>query len=169
MTNLHIFALNEPVEVSHTHLTRQRGEMPVLPPLTAWLGVDTIDTDEIELFPIKDLADMALADYIRLAFAPEQDIPSDTLTRLNALTGAVLLAPEKALPAPAHPGPQATLIASLSLAQADNSAQLPKAKVTPPPRKAPQRPEPEAAPPVALFALIGMAILAAIIVFVGWG
>lgn len=168
MTHLHIFALNEPVEVAHTHLTRQNGETPALPPLADWLGVDTLDTDEIELFPIEDLATMALSDYVKLAFAPAQDIPADTATRLNALTGAVLLVPEKALPAPATPGAQATLIASIPLAQADNSASLPKADVAPTPARTPATPEREAPPPVALFALIGMAILAVIIVFVGW-
>lgn len=167
MTHLHIFALNELVEISHTNLTRQKGGTPALPPLADWLGVDTIDTDEIELFPINELADMALSDYIKLAFAPAQDIPSDTVTRLNALTGAIMLVPDSALPTPAAPGPQATLIASIPLAEADNSASLPKADVAPMPSKpAPQ--QHEAAPPVALYVLIFMAFVAAIIVFVGW-
>lgn len=166
MTHLHIFALNEPVTVSHTHLTRQKGEAPELPPLADWLGVTKIDTDEIELFLIKELSDMALSDYIALAFAPEDTLPRDAQTRLDALEGAVLLAPDTALPAPAKPGPQATLIASLPLARADNSASLPNASTTPLPNPAPT--EPESSPQIALYALIGMAILAALIVFVGW-
>lgn len=168
MTHLHIFALNEPLAVSHTNLTRQKGETPTLPPLADWLGVDTLDTDQIEVFPVKDLSDMALSDYIQLAFAPEADIPSSTITKLDALDGAVLLVPDTALNTPANPGPQATTIATIALAQADNSASLPKAQVTPIPAETPAQPEPEAPPPIALYALIGMAILALIIVFVGW-
>lgn len=167
MTNLHIFALNEPVAVSHTHLTRQTGETPELPPLAAWLGVDTLDTDAVELFPIKDLSDMALSDYIRLAFAPEDDIPSADVTRLDALDGAVLLVPDAALPAPASPGARATLIATIPLARADHVGDLPKAKVAPMPTPPPVERH-EVGPPVALYALIGMAILAALIVFIGW-
>lgn len=165
---LQIFALNEPVEVSHTNLTRQKGQTPDLPPLTEWLGVPTLDTDAIELFPIDDLGTMALSDYIQLAFAPEDPIPGDIQTRLNALKGAVLLVPDAALTAPTAPGPQATAIATLRLASADNTARLPKADVirTPPPTPAPQ--DPESAPPIAFFALVGMAILALIIIFVGW-
>lgn len=168
MTHLHIFALNEPVSVSYTHLTRQKGEVPELPPLARWLGVDTLDTDEIELFPINDLGDMALSDYIQLAFPPEDPIPSAIVTRLDALEGAVLLVPGDApLVQAAQTGPQATLVAALALARADNTASLPKAKATPMP-VAPVQPDHEASPPIALYALIAMAILAALIVFVGW-
>ncbi|ABD56821.1 hypothetical protein [Jannaschia sp. CCS1] len=168
MTNLQIFALNEPIDVSHTNLTRQTGETPELPPLAEWLGVDTLDTDQIELFPIKDLSDMPLSEYIRLAFAPEEQIAPADITRLDALSGAVLLVPETALSAAPRPGSQATLIASVPLAQADNSGSLPKADVAPVPSAAPAPAEPEAPPPIALYALIGMAILAALIFFVGW-
>lgn len=167
MSMLHVFALNEPVAVTHTHLTRQKGEVAVLPPLAEWLGVEAIDTDDIELFAINDLSDMALSDYIRLAFAPEAAIPTATVTRLDALDGAVLLVPDKALSAPASPGPKANLIASLALARADHVADLPKAKVAPLPSAAPPA-QHEAGPPLALYALIGMAILAALIFFVGW-
>lgn len=167
MSMLHVFALNEPVAVTHTHLTRQKGEVAVLPPLAEWLGVEAIDTNEIELFAINDLSDMGLSDYITLAFAPETAIPSATVTRLDALDGAVLLVPERALSGPATPGPKATLIASLALAQADHGADLPKAKVAPLPTAAPPARH-EAGPPLALYALIAMAILAALIFFVGW-
>lgn len=168
MTHLHIFALNEPVEVSHTNLTRQNGEVVDLPPLAEWLGVDTLDTDEIELFPVDELAGMALSDYIALAFAPEDDLPGDVATRLNALTGAVVLVPDRALSAPPKPGPQATQVASVPLARADNSASLPKANTAPVPAPAAAPQDHEASPQVAVYALIGMAILAALIYFVGW-
>lgn len=165
---LQIFALNEPLAVSHTNLTRQSGETPSLPPLADWLGVDSLDIDQIEVFPLEELGTMTLSEYIRLAFAPESDIPSGTVTKLDALSGAVLLVPDTALDAPAKPGPQATAIASIALAQADNSATLPKASVAPTPTNAPQQQDRETPPPIALFALIGMAVLALIIVFVGW-
>ncbi len=169
MTNtLHIFALNEPLEVSHTNLTRQKGQTPDLPPLADWLGVETLDTDVIEVFPIEDLGTMALSDYIQLAFAPEGPIPGDIQTRLNALKGAVLLIPSKALTTPTNPGPQATAIASLPLAQADNSGSLPKADASRTPTASPAPQQHESSPPIALFALIGMAVLAAVIILVGW-
>lgn len=165
---LHIFALNEPLTVSHTNLTRQSGETPLLPPLASWLGVDNLNTDQIEVFPLEDLGTMTLSDYIRLAFGPETDIPSGIVTKLDALSGAVLLIPGTALSTPAKPGPQATSIASIALAQPNNSATLLKASVAPSPVNAPQLQDHEAPPPIALFALIGMAILGLIIFFIGW-
>lgn len=168
MTQLHIFALNEPVTISHTNLTRQKGEAPDLPPLADWLGVQNLDTDKIEMFPVEDLGAMALSDYIQLAFAPEDAIPGDIQARLNALNGAVLLVPETALTSPTNPGPQATAIAALPLARADNTASLPKADASRTPTAQPVPQQHEASPPIALYALIGMAILAAVIVLVGW-
>lgn len=168
MTHLHIFALNEPSEVSHTNLTRQKGEAPDLPPLAAWLGADTLNTDEIELFPVDDLADLSLSDYIDMAFTPADDIAADIKTRLNALGGSVLLVPDRAVAGAMLPGAQLTAIAQIPLAVADNTASLPKAEVTAAPAAPSAPPEPEAPPPIALFALIGMAILALLIVFIGW-
>ncbi len=168
MTHLHIFALNAPNDISHTNLTRQMGQRPPLPPLANWLGVETIDADEIELFPVKELGGMALSDYILRAFAPDGPIPRDVQARLDALGGSVLLVPDEALPSPANPGPNATLIASVALARPDHVAALPKADVTPTPRPAPAPTERETTPPIALFALIGMAVLAAVIVLFGW-
>ncbi|QXT40340.1 hypothetical protein [Gymnodinialimonas ceratoperidinii] len=167
MTHLHIFALNESIDLSHTHLTRQKGEAVVLPPLSDWLGVESIDTDEIELFPVSDLGDMTLSDYIQLAFTPEAPIPAATAARLNTLDGGVLMVPDNAMTGTPAPGPQATEIASIALARADHDAELPKARVTPMPTPAPE-PQREKSPPIALIALIAMAVIAAIIVFVGW-
>jgi hypothetical protein len=132
---LHILAINAKTEVRHTHLTRARGEAPELPPLTEWLGAE-VDTDEVELFPVKDLGEMALSDYVTMAFAPEA-IPPQALRRMNALKGHVLLVPERALSEEPAPGKEATLIASLPLARADHGGTLPKAEITPPPRPAP--------------------------------
>jgi hypothetical protein len=122
---LHVFAGNAETGVRHTHLTRAEGLAPDLPPLTNWLGAE-VDTDEIELFPIRDLGDMALSDYITMAFAPET-LDSQDARRMNALLGHVLLVPDRALGRTPVPGPALTLIASLPLAQANHSAALPKA------------------------------------------
>lgn len=169
MTNtLHIYALNEPVTASYTNLSRQNGEAVELPPLEEWLGIDRLYYDQIEMFPVSELGDMTLSDYTAMAFAPEGPIPADVQQRLNALTGAVLLVPDSALSGPAYPRAQATYIASLDLAQADNTARLPKADASPAPAPAPAPREPEPSPPIALYALIGMAVLAALIVLVGW-
>jgi hypothetical protein len=169
MTHLHIFALNEPVTMSHTNLTRQQGETPVLPPLAAWLGAETLDTDAIELFPISELGGMALSDYVQLAFTPEA-MPREVQARLDALDGAVLLVPDDAMTGMAAPGPQVTEIAKIRLAQADHDAHMPPARldtaatVTPGPA-----PEQERAPPLALIALLVMLAFAAVIVLFGWG
>lgn len=124
---LHVFAVNTETDLRHSHLTRAQGEATDLPPLGDWLGVG-VDTDEIELFPIRDLGDMPLSDYITMAFAPER-LSSDEARRLNALEGTVLLVPERALAVAAKPGAELTLIATLPLAAADHRADLPKAVI----------------------------------------
>jgi hypothetical protein len=132
---LHILAVNAVTGVRHTHLTRARGEAPVLPPLTEWLGAE-VDEAEVELFPVKDLGEMALSDYVAMAFAPES-IPAQDARRMNALKGHVLLVPERALSEEPAPGAALTLIASVPLARPDHGGNLPKAAVTPPPPAAP--------------------------------
>ena len=99
---LHVFAMNTETGLRHTHLTRAQGEAPALPPLADWLGT-AVETDEIELFPIRDLGDMMLSDYITMAFAPEA-LDSDDARRMNALLGDVLLVPERALGGAAQAG-----------------------------------------------------------------
>ncbi len=169
MTHLHIFALNEPITTSHTNLTRQKGETPALPPLSEWLGLDAIDADQIELFPISDLGSMALSDYIQLAFTPEAGIPADEQRRINALEGSVLLVPDDAMTGPLALGPKATLIAAIPLAQPDHSASLPKADVAAPKANTPHTtPEREATPPIALYMLLGIAAFALLAILIGW-
>ncbi|WP_224816203.1 hypothetical protein [Hasllibacter sp. MH4015] len=169
MTQLHIFALNEPTTISHTDLTRQKGEVPDLPPLAQWLGLDALDTDRIELFPVSDLGGMALSDYIQLAFTPDPAIPLDTQSRLNALSGAVLLVPDAAMTGTPTPSSHVTEIATIPLAQADHTARLPKADATPtetsPPPAAQDR---ERTPPIALYAFLGMLVFAVLVLFIGW-
>ena len=169
MTTLHIFALNEPVTVSHTNLTRQQGATPDLPPLAEWLGLDALDTDRIELFPMDDLGGMPLSDYVQLAFTPETGIPTDDQRRLDALQGAVLLVPDEAMTGTPAPGPQATRITSVALAQPDNSAALPKAELSPRPAPAPHvEPQREGGPPIALYMLLGIVAFALLAILVGW-
>lgn len=131
--HLYVFSLAAAGEVRHTHLTRSMGDAPDLPPLTDWLGAD-VDDAAIELFPVKDLGDMSLSEYVRLAFAPET-IPAQDARRLDALKGTVLLVPEHALSEEPAPGKQAKLVAALPLARADHTGDLPKADVAPLPQK----------------------------------
>jgi hypothetical protein len=126
---LHVFVVNAALDLCHTHYSRPKGTpAPDLPPLADWLGTE-VDTDEIELFTLKDIGDLRLSDYVDMAFAPE-DIPSDAARRINALEGSVLLVPDRAMTGTPTPGPALTLIASLHLAKPDHSAALPKADVT---------------------------------------
>jgi len=130
--HLFVFMMKLATDVRHTHLTRSTGETPELPPLTDWLGAE-VDEGAIELFPVKDLGDMSLSEYVRLAFAPDTILAQDA-RRMDALKGTVLLVPERALSEEPAPGREVKLIATLPLARADHAAQLPKADVAPPPR-----------------------------------
>ena len=161
---LHIFAVTVGTDLRHTHLTRAEGLAPDLPPLTDWLGAE-VDADEIELFPVRDLGDIALSDYVTMAFAPE-DIPPEAQRRINAIKGHVLMVPERALSEEPAPGKQAVLIASLPLARPDHAAHLPKADVTPLPRPAP--PHPRAAKPggLRLWLVAGLVLLLSIVFLV---
>lgn len=164
---LHIFAVNTALDLCHTHYSRaQGGPAPDLPPLADWLGA-AVDTDEIELFTLKDIGDLRLSDYVDMAFAPE-DIPSDATRRMNALEGSVLLVPDRAMTGTPTPGPALTLIASLHLAKADHRASLPKADVTTraaiaPTQSAPPSPKRGSLPwlmiVLALIALIALWVL----------
>ena len=160
---LHILAVNAKTEVRHTHLTRARGEVPVLPPLTEWLGAE-VDEGEVELFPVRDLGDMALSDYVTMAFAPES-IPPEAARRMDALKGHVLLVPERALSEEPAPGKEATLIASLPLAGADHGGSLPKADVSPVPRPAPERVPEEQRNGSLIWVAAGLIVLALVIGF----
>jgi hypothetical protein len=144
-TALHILAVNGDSDLRHTNLTRAQGLRPDLPALEDWLGVDAILTDQIEIFPIEDLGDMTLTDYVVMAFDPAPPPGPDARTRLDALEGSVLLVPDTAIPTDPKPGAMLTRIATLPLVQADHSADLPKADV----RAAapPAEPESPAAPP----------------------
>jgi len=157
---LFVFTVTAKGELRHTHLTRAQGEATDLPPLTDWLGAE-IDTDAIELFPVTDLGDMTLSEYIRLAFAPEPVSPRDA-RRIDAIKGTVLLVPERALSEEPAPAAEARLIATLPLLQADHSARLPKADVTTP------RPVTPPAPPTArqgslIWTLIALVAIAALV------
>lgn len=123
---LHVFAVNATLDLCHTHYTRaQGGPQPSLPPLADWLGA-TVDTDEIELFTLKDIGDLPLSDYVDMAFGVE-GMGADDARRMDAIEGSVLLVPDRALGGEPRPGAMLTQIASLDLAQADHRAELPKA------------------------------------------
>jgi hypothetical protein len=141
-TLLHVFAVNGASELRHTHLTRARGLEPELPPLDRWLGVDWLDTDRIEVFPVGDLGAMSLSDYVAMAFDPAVPPSGEVRARIDALEGSVLLVPDDAMRGEPRPGPELTSLATVPLAQPDHSADLPKAEVGPMPR-----PEPAAGAP----------------------
>ncbi len=128
-TTLHIFAVNGESELRHTNLTRAQGLAPDLPPLEAWLGLDVLSTDQIEIFPVEDLGDMTLTDYVVMAFDPVPPPAPDVRARLDALEGSVFLVPDTAMKGAPKPGAMLSSIATLPLAQADHSAELPKADV----------------------------------------
>ena len=161
---LHIFAVTAAPDLRHTHLTRAEGLAPDLPPLTDWLGAE-VDTGEIELFPVRDLGDMALSDYVTMAFAAEA-IPPQALRKINGIKGHVLLVPERALSEEPAPGKEATLIASLPLARADHRATLPKADVVTMPKAVPPPPAPPARRGTgALWAMVALGVLALILIW----
>ena len=155
---LYVFALNTPVSMTLTELTRARGETAGLPPLGDWLGLDALDTDRIELFPVTDLGDLTLSDY--LSSAHDADIAGHA-ARLDALEGSVLLLPEAAMTGTPAPGAEATLIAALPVAQADHRAVLDPATIPPP---APPREIPQTAPSRPLGWVIALALALAILV-----
>mgnify|MGYP001092518106 CR=1 FL=1 len=130
-TTLHIFAVNGESDLRHTNLTRAQGLAPDLPPLGEWLGLDALRTDQIEIFPVEDLGDMSLSDYVVMAFDPSAPPDPGTRARLDALEGSVLLVPDTAMPAEPKPGGMLTSIAKLALARADHVADLPKADLQP--------------------------------------
>lgn len=129
MSFLQIFALNMPVTVRHTNLTRQQGLGPELPPLAEWLRTPELNLQKIELFPIKDLDDLSLPDYLSAAYDIAPEDLREAAPRLRALGGTVLLVPSAALSEAANPGPEATEIARLPLPEARHDAVLPKADI----------------------------------------
>lgn len=142
---LHIFAVNGESDLRHTNLTRAQGLSPDLPPLEEWLGLDALRTDQIEIFPIEDLGEMTLSDYVVMAFDPVPPPGAEVRARLDALEGSVLLVPDTAMPTEPTPGARLTTITVMPLAQADHDADLPKADMT---RAAPaEDPPAPAAPP----------------------
>jgi hypothetical protein len=140
---LHVYAVNGRSDLRHTNLTRVQGDAPDLPPLADWLGVEGLDTDRIEIFPVADLGETRLSDYVTMAFDPAEPIEGETRARIDALDASVLLVPDAALHGTPAPGPEMTHIATLALAQPDHRADLPRAETPPAP---PPRPEPAPAP-----------------------
>ncbi|MCU4651356.1 hypothetical protein N8I71_00810 [Roseibacterium sp. SDUM158016] len=165
---LHVFAVNGESDLRHTHLTRAMGEAPDLPPLADWLGLGALDTDEVEFFPLKDLGDMHLSDYLTMAFVPETAIAQDVRARLDALEGSVLLVPEAAMDGAPRPGPNLSAIATLRLAQPDHVADLPPAGIAPRPA---ETAPPEAASsrqrgPMSMVAIIALVVGIVLVLYV---
>lgn len=166
-TKLHILALNMPVDTRHTHLTRQQGARPDLPPLAEWIAVADLDTDLIEMFPIEDLAGMPLSSYAEAAFELEEDAMAEAAARMDALQGSVLLVPSSAVDRTPKPGAKATLIASLPMARADHAAELPAASLA---RKPPARATPAETGRAGSTGtvLLGLLLAAALALLIWW-
>ena len=130
---LFVFALNASVDVTLTDLTRDQGRPAGLPPLADWLGLDGLDTDRLELFPVADLGDLQLSSYLSSAY--DADI-GEAAARLNAIEGSVLLVPEHALRGTPQAGPEATLIATLPMPEPDHRVRLDPAPIPQPEPKA---------------------------------
>jgi hypothetical protein len=164
---LHILALNLPVDTRHTHLTRQQGAHPDLPPLADWIGVADLDTDRIEMFPLEDLAGMPLSTYAAEAFDLEEGAMAGAAARMDALEGAVLLVPSSAVDRTPEPGAKATLIASLPMARADHAAEMPAASLA---RKPPAGATPAATGRAGSTGtvLVGLLLAAALAVLIWW-
>jgi hypothetical protein len=162
---LHVFAINGESDLRHTNLTREQGLMPDLPPLGEWLGVEALDTDRIEVFPVQDLGEMKLSQYVTMAFDPVPLIDAETSARLDALEGSVLLVPDTAFEGVFHPGAEVTEVATLSLALPDHHAELPKADVSAYPEPAPERFPPEKRRgPVLWLAAVALAVIVLVLV-----
>jgi hypothetical protein len=165
---LKIYALNVESQARHTNLTRARGELAELPPLADWLGVAELDFREVELFPLEDLGDMPLSDYVTRAYGPTEAIAAGTANRLDALSGSVLIVPGRALQDTPAPGAELTEIAALALAEADHDAQLPKADLTrPEPARTSDDRKPEKSSRFAIVVLLGVLVLAALGILTG--
>lgn len=145
-SHLQVFAVNAPLDIRHTYLSRSTGQEVKLPNLAGWLGLRQggLNTDEIELFPLQDLADMPLSGYVATAFDISDDPLGQTAARLNALGGHVLLVPDAAIAGQVTTGAELTLIASLPMARADHSAQA--LQPTPPDPIAQPEPAPKPVP-----------------------
>jgi len=159
---LFVFALNTDVGVTVTDLTRARGEISGLPPLAEWLGVEALDTDRIELFPVADLGGLPLSGYLVNAHDAE---PSGQAARLDALAGSVLIVPQAAMTGMPSPGAHATLIATLPMARADHRATLDPAPIPKPSTNTKDTPAASPAQPLR-WVVAGAFLLAAL--FVWW-
>lgn len=156
--SLLIFSLQGPPDLRHTHLTRLEGEAPELPPLAQWLGLEALDTDQIELFPISDLGAMSLSVYLQSAFDPEPDALEASAPYIDAAQGSVLIVPDAAMTGALAPNTSIERIAGLPLLRADHSADLPKADFSTPPA-----PEVQPAQPSPTRRRVFMVVLAALL------
>ncbi|MBM7066053.1 hypothetical protein [Actibacterium sp. 188UL27-1] len=173
MPDLYVFAVNHPLDITHTSLSRREGTVPDLPPLSDWLGGGDIDTDQIELFAVATLAEMPLATYLVEAFDVDEVALAEHRGRLANLEGHVLLVPEKAVASDPQPGADLTLIATLPMHAANNTVKpLPKADVTPKPAKPQERTkkpmsQARVSGMVATAALLFLFLFTALIVWIG--
>ncbi|SDZ18506.1 hypothetical protein SAMN05444004_10776 [Jannaschia faecimaris] len=127
---IHVFSVSDgPVKLAHqTYLSRLSSETEGTP-LAEALGAD-IDATYAEVFAVRDVEPMGLRAYL----AQAHDIPEDALaadaTRLDGLSGDVLVLAPRALDGveALSPRPELTHIGSYAPAEADNAPRdLPRA------------------------------------------
>ena len=65
-------------------------------PVEQALGVDTLDPDHVEVFPVKDLEGLGLSGYLEQGMGVPEDQLRDTRAQLDAVKGWVLVLSSKA-------------------------------------------------------------------------
>ncbi len=113
-----VFAVNSGAPVAdlrQTFLSRLEGNSPQLAPdmLAELLGTTLIDPAYIEIFPVKDLGDLGLSQYLAQALEVRGDALRADRPRLDALEGSVMIVLSAAFggkPTTLSPGAALTLI-----------------------------------------------------------
>ncbi|MEM9757395.1 MAG: hypothetical protein AAF914_15440 [Pseudomonadota bacterium] len=162
---LHLFTITPAPKVRHTDLTRQRGEAPALPPLAEWLGLDALDTDRIELFPLSDLGVLQIGEYLVSAHDADPDAVAAEAEALRGIDGAVLIVPDRAMTGAPEATPPARAIAVLPVPAPVGAAHLPPANSTGETAPPPPGPAPTGRKPARHLVVVAALVLAVLIVW----
>ncbi len=139
--------------------------------LARLLGVTALDTHQAELFPIADLDEMSLTEFLEDGHGVAPDALKGDKAKLNALEGWVLLlrsAAFEGLDVTLHPSAQITLIGTYAEPTTDWSEDMPltaaSATEQNPPKKQPS--EAAMAGRIATIALLFLFLFTALIVWI---
>jgi hypothetical protein len=164
---IRVFAISVPPE----EVTGMLAKAPKADVARNLLGAPHLDTRSTEIFPVKDLEGLGLAQYLVEGYAVPEDSLAEDQRKLDALDGYVLLLFSDSFNGAAAqlaPGPELTLIATCAEELPDqarrptmtpSAAPYSGALVTdpvPPPRGAAGR------------ATFGMALIAALVLLLWW-